>query len=238
MNAQEGDVGMTAGLRIGLMVPNNNTTMERELLAWLPEGTDCATIRIPRGKGTLTLADIPAYVAQAIELAQAFARAPVDIVVYGCTAAGILAGPARDAEISAALSAITGSPAVTTANAMVESLHHARAREVALVTPYLDLVNAQLRAFLAQADIHVRKLSSFGAATTEALARIGAEAVAERARETMDEGCDALFIACSQLPTYAILGGLAREFGRPVLSSIQATAWRARLELGLAVAPS
>lgn len=41
-------------LNIGLMVPINNTTMERELLAWLPAGSTCTTLRIPRGKGLLT----------------------------------------------------------------------------------------------------------------------------------------------------------------------------------------
>jgi maleate cis-trans isomerase len=224
---------MESALRVGLMVPANNTTMERELVAWLPAGSSCLTLRIPRGKGTLTLADIPAYVAQAMALAKDFEGEPIDIVVYGCTAAGILAGPRRDAEIAAALAKKTGSPVVTTAGSMVDALHHAGAREVALVTPYQDVVNGQLKAFLAAADVNVRKLSSFGAASTDELASITAAQVAELARDTMDDECDALFIACSQLPTYSILGALAMEFRRPVLSSIQATAWRARQELGL-----
>jgi maleate cis-trans isomerase len=227
---------MERALRVGLMVPANNTTMEQELVAWLPAGASCMTLRIPRGKGTLTLADIPAYVAQATTLARAFADEPLDIVVYGCTAAGILAGPSRDAEIAATLSRMTGKPVVTTAGAMVDALRHAGAADVALVTPYQDLVNEQLKTFLASSAIRVRKLSSFGAASTDELARISAEQVAARARETMDEDCDALFIACSQLPTYAILGVLAQEFRRRVLSSIQATAWRARQELGLVAA--
>jgi maleate cis-trans isomerase len=229
---------METSLRVGLMVPNNNTTMDGELVAWLPAGASCMTLRIPRGKGQLTLADIPAYMAQTMALAKDFEGEPIDIVVYGCTAAGILAGPRRDAEIAASLARLTGKPVVTTASAMVESLHHAGAQEVALVTPYLDLVNEQLRAFLSASGINVRALSSFRAASTDELARISAEQVTELARETMDDECDALFIACSQLPTYAILGGLAQEFRRPVLSSIQATAWRARHALGLVASRS
>ena len=224
---------MEGALRVGLIVPANNTTMERELVAWLPEGATCMTLRISRGKGPLMLADIPAYIARTTSLAATFAEEPIDIVVYGCTAAGILAGPNRDAEIAAALTRITGKPTVTTASSMVDSLHHAGAREVALVTPYQDLVNERLEAFLAASGIHVHRLSSFGAASTDELAEITGEQIAGLARATMDDDCDALFIACSQLPTHAILGGLAREFGRPVLSSIQATAWRARQALGL-----
>ena len=219
--------------RIGLMVPINNTTMEPELLAWLPHGATCRTLRVPREKGMLTLADIPAYVVRATEMAKAFAGDGVDVVVYGCTAAGILAGPARDREIAAALESVSGKPVVTTASSMVDSLRHAGARSIALVTPYLAAVNEQLTAFLAHSGIGVRNMSSFGAATVEELSAIGPEAVAARARATVSEGCDALFIACSQLPTRAILGPLEKEIRLPVWSSIKATAWRACQTLGM-----
>ena len=224
---------MAMRLKIGLMVPANNTTMEAELLAWLPGGTSCATLRIPRQKGLLTPADIPLYVGRAESMAEAFGADPVDLVVYGCTAAGILAGPERDAAIADSLARITGKPVVTTAGAMVASLQDDGAADIALVTPYSDEVNERLRAFLAHSDIRVRNMRSFGAANVEELGAIGAEAVADLARKTVDGGCDALFIACSQLPTRAIVGPLEKEFGRPVWSSIKATAWRACGALGV-----
>ena len=224
---------MANPLKIGLMVPANNTTMEPELLAWLPQGATCRTLRIPRQQGLLTMADIPAYVGQAESLARAFADDRVDLVVYGCTAAGILAGPERDAGIARSLSDITGSPVVTTANSMVESLREARAHDIALVTPYSAEVNEQLKSLLARTSIAVRRMSSFEAADVEALGKIGPDAVAARARETMDDECDALFIACSQLPTRSVIGPLEKEFKRPVWSSIKATAWRACNALGV-----
>jgi len=183
----------------------------------------------------LTPADIPAYVGQAELMAEEFGAAPVDLVVYGCTAAGILAGPERDAAIAASLARITGKPVVTTASSMVASLLADGAGDIALVTPYQDEVNERLKAFLANSDIRVRNMRSFGAANVEELGAIGSEAVAGLARETVDGGCDALFIACSQLPTRAIIGPLEKEFRRPVWSSIKATAWRACKALGVAL---
>ncbi len=225
---------MTAhAVRIGLMVPINNTTMESELLAWLPAGSTCRTLRIPRQKGLLTLADIPAYVARGVELAGGFRDDPVDLVVYGCTAAGILAGRARDAEIVTALAEGTGSPTVSTVGAMVAWIVATGARNLALVTPYQDDVNAQLHRLLESSDITVRVLSSFRAQGVDELGRITAEQVTARARETMRDDCDAMFIACSQLPTHAILEGLRQEFRRPVSSSIHATAWQVRRRLAL-----
>jgi maleate isomerase len=223
-----------SGLRIGLMVPINNTTMEPELLAWLPEGSTCRTLRIPRGKGTLQPADLPAYVAQAMTMAKAFVGDDIDLVVYGCTAAGFMAGPGRDAEIAAELAAVTGKPVVTTASAMIAALRHFGARNIAVISPYLDLVNERLQAFLEQSGIGVEILASFHAQNTDEIAAVTPAQIAALARETMRASCDALFIACSQLPTREILGGLEREFGRPAWSSIRATAWQARRADGAA----
>jgi maleate cis-trans isomerase len=215
---------MSMAMKLGLMVPANNTTMESELLAWLPRGSTCKTLRIPRGKGLLTLDDIPAYVDRALTLAASFAGDDLDLVVYGCTAAGFLAGPARDAEIAASLARVTGKPVVTTAGAMLAGLRECGAHGVALVTPYLDTVNDALKAFLAQSGFEVRRFNSFRSADTDALAKITGADVAALSRETMSGDCDALFIACSQLPTRAALIELRGEFRQPVMSSIQATA--------------
>lgn len=214
-------------VKLGLMVPANNTTMEPELLGWLP-GASCTTLRIPRGRGLLGPAEIPAYVAQALDLARSFDPAQTGIVAYGCTAAGFIGGPSRDAEIQAQLAAITGRPVVTTANAMIAALRHIGAVRIAVVTPYLDPVNERLRAYLEQSGITVLKLASFNAATIDELAAITQAQIAALARATLTPQADALFIACSQLPTKDILADLERDTDRPAWSSIRATAWHAQ----------
>jgi maleate cis-trans isomerase len=215
-------------LRIGLLVPANNTTMAPELRQWLPAGSTCNRVGIPRGKGTLTAGDLPSYLGQAVKLAKKFSGEEIDEVVYGCTAAGFLAGPAREAELAAELGQVTGKRVVTTAQAMIAALRHANARRISVVTPYLNAVNAQLRACLADAGIEVVVLASFRARTTAELAAITPAQIAALARAAMRPASDALFIGCSQLPTYAISADLEREFGRPVWSSIRATAWQAQ----------
>jgi maleate isomerase len=223
--------GMSArprALKVGLMVPANNTTMEVELPAWLPAGSTVTTVKIPRGPGMLTKEVIPAYRDSAVALArQHFADGNVDLIAYGCTAAGFLSGPAGDAELSFMLSEATGLPVVTIARAMVRALQHDQAKRIAIVTPYHDAVNAQLAAFLADGGISVVRMDSFRAPDVEALGRITAAEVRDLARATMRPDCDALFIGCSQLPTNAILAGLQEEFGRPAWSSIRATGWDA-----------
>ena len=220
---------VTKAIHAGLMVPINNTTMERELLAWLPAGSTCKTVKIPRGKGMLTQETLPEYRAQAVALARELADASIDVVAYGCTAAGFISGPAGDASLQQDLSVATGKNVVTTARSMVLALQELGVKNIALVTPYLDGVNTQLKAFLADGGISVKRFNSFYAKTTDELGNIEAHQVAALARETMGDDCEAMFIGCSQLPTAEILGDLEREFGRPTLSSIQVTARRAEL---------
>jgi maleate cis-trans isomerase len=218
------------------MVPSNNTTMEPELLAWLPEGSSCRTLRIPRGAGALSPADLPEYVDRALALAAEFADEELDLVIYGCTAAGFMGGPVRDAHVASELGKITGRRVITTASAMAAVLEHIGARKIAVITPYLDVVNERIRAYLAESRISVEILSTFNARTVEELAAIKPKQIVERARDVMQPGLDAMFIACSQLPTRAIVMELERELGIPVWSSIRATAWQAERATELAAA--
>ena len=217
-----------SGLHVGLMVPANNTTMAIELPAWLPPGSHCDTHKVPRGAGLLTRETVPPYVDAAIELARGFAATTPDLIAYGCTAAGFLMGPQADAALSARLAEVTGRPVVTTANAMIEVLQRCGAARIAVVTPYTDEVNRQLVDYLARNDIEVARLETLGATDTASLGRITADEVDALARATVADDHEALFIACSQLPTHAILDGLRRDLGRPVWSSIAATAEVAR----------
>jgi len=211
-------------IRVGLMVPINNTTMEGELLGWLPKGSTVRTLRIPRGKGLLTEETLPAYKEAAVELALQFNASPVDVIAYGCTAAGFILGPQGDAEIAQRLSETTGKPVVTTARSMVQALQAIGANNISLLTPYQDDVNVRLRAFLQSGAIEVENFDSFYADDVVALGQITEQQVDQRAQTLCKDGVDAMFIACSQLPTLNVVEPLSRKWGKPVLSSIQVTA--------------
>ena len=224
---------MSRPLRLGLMVPINNTTMERELLAWSPPGSTCATIRIPRGAGLLTEQTLPAYREQAKPLASRFNDSDLDVIAYGCTSASFLSGPATDSALAAELSEITKKPVVTTAQSMVRTMRDAEAGDIALVTPYSDAVNRQLTLYLEESGISVRKLASFHAADVDALGRISADEVLALATSTMSMDCGGLFVACSQLPTFAIFDRLRTlSEPKPASSSVHATAMQVEHAVG------
>ena len=218
------DTATQRPLKVGLMVPANNTTMQAELLGWLPAGSQCHTLKIPRGPGLLTQESLPAYKQAAVELSAQFGPGGIDVLAYGCTAAGFILGPEGDRDIAQQLHQSTGAPVVTTARAMMVALAGLGAKRISLLTPYADEVNQRLRAFLASEGIEVIHFYSFEAPDTAALGRITEAEVEREARRLCRPDVDALFIACSQLPTLKVVQQLQQEGQLPVLSSIQVTA--------------
>ena len=206
-------------MHVGLMVPINNSTFELEALGWLPEGSKQTVLKIPRGKGLLTPQTIEPYKTQALALGAQFASTDVDVIAYGCTAAGFIDGPIGDAQLAKELSRVSGKPVVTTAHSMVTTLQEAKVKRIGLITPYLEAVNDQLKSFLDHGGIEVESFDSFYTPDVETLGRITAEQVFDLAQKTMTDDCEAMFIACAQLPTLSILSELQRCLGKPVFSS-------------------
>lgn len=216
---------MRAGPTILLVVPANNTTMEREIRALYPEAAEVMVARVKRPPGMLTVADIPAYGRMTLEAIEPFADKKPTLVVYGCTAAGFLAGPEGNGRIVDEIKLRTGAPIVSTSEAMIEALRHSGVKRTVVVTPYLQAVNEGLTSYLAACNITVDKLDSFYCKNTDELGRVTSGEVRELALKTVSPDSQALFIACSQLPTLDIIEPLRAHLGIPVWSSIQATAW-------------
>jgi maleate cis-trans isomerase len=216
---------MSRQARVLIVVPENNTTMEPEISALCPALAPIQVARVKRPPRTLLLEDLPAYAEATVDAIEPFAAEPLDLVIYGCTAAGFLGGPDGNARMVERLRERTGATVVSTAGAMIEALRGAGVSETAVVTPYLQPVNDGLRAYLELSGIAVETLNSFFCKTTAELGAIGEDQVLELARRTVTPDSKSLFIACSQLPTLSAVAKLRNELDIPVWSSIQATAW-------------
>ncbi|WP_275559122.1 aspartate/glutamate racemase family protein [Streptomyces sp. 5-6(2022)] len=214
------------------MLPQNNTTVERELPAWLPSGTTIEVVRIPRGPQLLTPEVMPAYRSHCLQLAQAFAEDRIDVVAYSCTAASFLLGPEVERELGSELEKVTSKPVVTIARAVVGSLSRLGVTRIGVVSPYTDSVNERLREMLSEAGISVVAINTFTARDVTQLSQISALDVLRLSRRTMTDDCEALCIACAQLPTLGVTDTLASEFCRPVVSSLQSLASELSMVVG------
>jgi maleate cis-trans isomerase len=208
-----------------IVVPENNTTMEPEIAALCPELAPIPVARVKRPARTLLLEDLPAYADATLVAIEPFADRQFDLVIYGCTAAGFLGGPAGNARMVDKLRARTHATVVSTAGAMMDALRSEGVSSAAVVTPYLAPVNDGLRSYLESSGIKVETLNSFYCRTTAELGRITEGQVLDLALRTVTPQSECLFIACSQLPTLNVVAKLRAQLDIPAWSSIQATAW-------------
>ena len=220
-----------------LVIPASNTTVVPEFAALLPDWGTPLVARVPNPPGGITAATLPAYAEGTIAAAGPFRAMRPGLVVYGCTAAGFLAGVAGNRAFVQRLADETAAPVVSTSDAMVAALRHVGARRIAVLTPYLKPANDGLQAYIEESGIEVARLDSFLCPTVEALCAVTADQVRERALAMDVSGCDALFIACTQLPTVGALDAIRAGLGLPVWSANAATAWlAARVSAGAAAA--
>jgi len=220
-------------VRVGLIVPGTNTTMTPEFEALSPPGTIVRRAGVVRGKGPITAGELDDFKAKGVALAGELAAAGIDIIAYGCTAAGFLEGPEGDARYAEVLSEAAGVPAVTTAGAMVAALRAAGVERPAVVTPYLEDANARLVSFLETCGLPVSDLRSFNAPDVEAYTRIEPEDIRRMAGKAAAAGGDGVFIACTELRTVPVLGKIGDDLGIPAISANHATVWACFRRLGV-----
>ena len=216
---------MRQAIKTLIVLPENSTTMAPKISALCPALAPIPVARVKRPARTLLLEDLPAYAEATLDAIESFAAEQFDLVIYGCTAAGVLVGPSGNARMVDRLRERTRATVVSTTGAMVEALRGAGVLNTAAVTPYLQPVNDGLRDYLESSGIHVETLNSFFCKTTAELGRITEDQVLELARRTVTARSKSLFIACSQLPTLNVVAQLRAKLEIPVWSSIQATAW-------------
>ena len=214
-------------VRVVLIVPANNTTMEPEIRSYCSGIEQLRVARVPRPPRPLEVSDLPEYRKSTLEATAPLVKGGIDLLIYGCTSAGFLAGPKGDAEMVQALSDLGGAPTVSTSTAILSALGQAGIRRVDVVSPYADWKNECLRSFLTSSGITIERLDSFNARNPDELGRIKPEQVREKALATASPAAEALFLACSQLPTIDIIPGLSEKLARPVWSSVKAAGWQA-----------
>src|ERR1700732_5563118 len=113
---------MARHIKASSVVPENNTTMEAEISALCPALAPVQVARVKRPARTLLLEDLPGYAEAPRDAIEPFAAEPLDLVIYGCTAAGFLGGPSSNARMVERLRERTRATVVSTAGAMIDAL--------------------------------------------------------------------------------------------------------------------
>ena len=228
-------------IRVGLIIPSSNVTIETELPALLTRHRAARfTFHSSRMRMQAVSEEaLRAMNAQRERCVAELTDASCEALVYGCLVALMAQGPGEHRRVMAAIQEQVSDreslPAiVTSADALIEALRALRAQRVALVTPYMKPLARKVVDYLEAEQIEVTGWVALEEPDNAAVARIPGERILAAARTLDLTQADALILsACVQMPSLPLIELAETEFGLPVLSASTATAFTLlrRLEL-------
>ena len=219
---------------MGLIVPSTNSVMEPDLYQHLPPGVTLHTARMLLQGGVTIEAEERMLDEYLPKSAQEISTMRPDVVVFGCTSAGALRGPAYEQGLAQQLSQATGAPAITIMGAVVEELNRLAARRVAVLSPYSQEVNETIQRSLEASGFDVVYLAGMDLPSAFGIADVLPEQVVDYAREHLQGvEADCLFVSCANLRSLEAIEGLRAVADMPVITSNQAVLESVRRVLAL-----
>ena len=228
-------------IRVGLIVPSSNVTIETELPALLARH-ESATFTFHSSRMRMQEVSeegLQTMNAQRERCVAELIDASCDSLVYGCLVAIMAQGPGEHRRVTAAIrEQLIGQASmltvVTSADALIEAIRALEAQRVALVTPYLKPLAQKVVDYIEAEDIEVTDWVALEEPDNAAVARIAGERILA-AVHTLDlTKADALILsACVQMPSLSLIELAEAEFDMPVLSAATATAFTLLYRLGL-----
>jgi maleate isomerase len=219
--------------RVGLLIPSSNTMMEVDFTRDLPPGTALHTARMFM-EDTTAAGENRMLDEFALPAARDLGTARPDVVVFGCTSAGALRGNDFDTQLCERISELTGAPTVSTIGAVRAAILAAGVTTIGVITPYVDELNARIRASIEADGIAVAAIRGLGITENFQIAEVGQEEIVGFAQQALGQlaaegGIGLVFASCTNFGAMAARGAIAERLGLPVVTSNQAV-------LGAAVA--
>lgn len=218
-------------MRMGLVVPSSNTTIEPEFNRVAPDGVSVHAARVYQEETDQPERKIATVLAMNDELEPALRQltsVQPTVIAFCCTAASFLRGAAHDQDLSARLTEAAGVPFITASTAVTLALQALGVRRVAMGTPYLDAVNERERVYLHERlGIEVVRARGLQIVGNLPKGRLDPGAAYRVARDVDCAEAEAVFLSCTNWRTLEVIAALEQDLGKPVVSSNQATLWAA-----------
>ena len=157
--------------------------------------------------------------------ARLLGTAKVELVILVQTSASLFAED-YDETVTQRMSAASGAPATTSAQAVGRAARALGARRIGLVSPYSEAVNRRA------ADLFARKhgletvaFEGFGATDSYAIGALGPENARDAFARIDRAEIEAFVVPGGNFPTMASIAAWEAEFKKPVVTTNQASFW-------------
>jgi arylmalonate decarboxylase len=216
----------------GLIFPPLNYPIPPDAKRLFPSGVEF--IGNGLGFNGMTIESYEEAIPRALPRAQELASQGADLISVFGSSITFYKGAQFNKELTDKVTALTGLPATTQSNGLVDGLKHVNARRVAVATAYTDTVTDRLKIFLSEHGFDVASAKGLGyeripegAATEEILHKLGVEAYSLAGK------ADALVMSCGGLRTLDVIVPLEKSIGVPVVSSTPHGLWHCARMLGV-----
>ena len=209
--------------RVGLLVPSSNSTQEPEFAATLPASVSLHVTRLSLASvdPDSTLKIVAELEKEAVKLADA----DVDVIVLAATAPSTRMGKGYDAQLIKRIEDASGKRATTAATAMLEAFAALDVRRVALAAPWASQTNTVVAAFLQAHGIEVVSQLALEVTRNNDIGRLAPRTAYDLGLAADRAEADAVFLACGNWWTAAIVERLEAKTGKPVLTTNNMALW-------------
>ncbi|MDF0544809.1 Asp/Glu racemase [Sphingobium sp. H39-3-25] len=228
---------MSKSFKIGQIVPSSNTTMETEIPAMLrarelvyPERFTFHSSRMRMKK--VVKEELAAMDAESDRCAVELSDAQVDILGYACLVAIMAMGPGYHRQSQARLQGRTQETGtdirvITSAGALVDSLHHMGVKKVALVAPYMKPLTQLVVDYIDAEGIEVVDHVALEIPDNLDVARHDPAKLPDIVASLNIADAEAIVLsACVQMPSLPAVATVEARFGKPVVTAAVATTFQ------------
>lgn len=230
--------------RIGQIVPSSNTTMEIEVPAMLraailEENVEFTFHSSRAPMKTVSKEELTAMNGHMSRCALELVDARMDVIASACLVAIMCQGPGYHRETVRSLRDVCKIDApsteiITSAGALIESLHAVNAKRVSIITPYSKALTDLVVSYIENESIEVIDAISLEVSDNLAVGKLDPMNLIDVANKLSTTNADAIVLsACVQMPSLLALGIVQKQFDIPVMSSAAATAFRILQALNL-----
>lgn len=219
-------------VRIGVVVPRGNTVHALEFERLKPPGAAFHFLNFdyPQGSedfcGGLVVNMAPAMAA--------FKAWGADAVLVGCTTASMACAGDR---FTQGLEAIAGVPVITAAGASQQAIAALGAHTLSVATPYGDLNNGIVEAFLIEAGVRVAAIEGLDLdrsveAWVAGQSTLTPDTVFALSRSADRADATGLYLPCTGMGSIDAIDRFESATGKPAFSSVQAGYWASLRRVG------
>jgi len=204
----------------GVLIPSTNRTVEIECRL-VPATYQAHVGRLKSSGGSFS----PSRDEDIDSQSQLLGTAKVELVILAQTSASLFAED-YDEVVTKRMSAGAGVPALTSAQAIGRAVRALGARRIAVVSPYSGEVNARAaRYFKDKHGLETVALEGFGATDAYAIGQLGPQHAREAFARIDRPEIEVFVVPGGNFPTMSSIASWEREFGKPVVTTNQASLW-------------